>query len=130
MPEPKSQSTAGMKAIAVIVAWMCLDAMGNQLPPDDGNAIFNAFEWVTKIIGLATAVAIWTRSSWMLATYFAWYVLILIRRGWHDAQLEPELWDVVFGIAILAIFWGAVGAFLLREQRESTRPHQPPPLTS
>jgi hypothetical protein len=122
MPEPKSSSSSAMKAIAVIIGWLCLESMRSQLPPDDGNAIFNTFDWVTKIAGLAAAVAIWNQSSRMLIVYFTWFVLLLIRTGWHDAQLEGEAWSRVAGVAVQAILWGAVGVLIHRDQRELTRP--------
>ncbi|WP_145063158.1 hypothetical protein [Adhaeretor mobilis] len=96
--------------------------MRSRLSPDDGNAIFNTFDWLKKIAGLAAAVAIWNQSSRLLIVYFTWFVLMLIRAGWHDAQLETEAWKVVARVAVLAIFWGAVGVLIHRDQREQTRP--------
>ncbi len=118
MSDTPTSSTTGMKAVAVIVAWMSLAWFNQRAPFNQENLLFGGLLLLTATVGIVAAVAIWRRSGWMMVAYVIWLALTITARTWHDAQIEPVAWKVAVGAALLAIFWGAVGFFLYREQRQ------------
>ena len=117
MTGKRPSATSGMKAIALLLAWMSFAQLDPRAPFNMPQTAYNAVVLLTAITGVTAAVVIWMNRTWMIIVYLAWLVLMIVTRIWHDAQLEPVAWKVALGGLIVAVLFGTVGYFLYREQQ-------------
>jgi hypothetical protein len=117
MQEVRSQSTSGMKAIALLIGWINIAQLDPRAVFNLPDTPYGAVVLLATLAGIVAAISIWMNASWMIFAYGGWLVLMAIGRIWHDAQLEPVAWKVALGGVIVAVFFGVIGIFLYRDQR-------------
>ena len=119
MSERELPSTSGMKAIALLIGWISLAQFNPRAPFNLPDTAYGVAVLLTAIAGIVVAIGIWGNARWMIYTYGAWLLLMIIARVWHDAQIEPVAWKAALGGVILAVFFGLVGFFLYRDQEQT-----------